>query len=87
MIYPNNNGRFVSGDSVQNYYGSPFVTDFVSESMLAFIENYDTPTIDVPVWNMTTIFTEDVIGTGGDISPPMRSISGNTSIAFGGLVQ
>ena len=96
MIYPNNNGRFISGDSIQNYYGSPFITDFVSESMLAFIENYDLPTIKVPVWNMTIVYTEDVIGTGANTLPlPMRGIdttnssgvTGNPSIAFGGLVQ
>jgi len=87
LIYPNNNGRHFSGDSIQNYYGSPFVTDFVSESMLAFIENYDIPTIDVPVWNMSIVYTEDVIGTGGNIIPPMRNISANPSVAFGGLIQ
>ena len=87
LIYPNNNGRFVSGDSIQNYYGSPFVTDFVSESMLAFLENYDLPTINVPVWNMTIVFTEDVAGTGANIAPSMRGVDGNPSVEFGGLVQ
>lgn len=84
MIYPNNNGRNISGDSVQNYYGAPFITDFVSESMIAFLENYDTPTIDVPVWNMTIVFTKDVAG----IDPAFyRTIAGNQSVGFGGMVQ
>jgi len=61
-IYPNSNNRNVSGDSIQTYYGSPFVTDFVTESVLAFFNNYDIPTIDVPVWNMSIVFTEDVAG-------------------------
>ena len=84
VLYPNNNGRKFSGDSILNYYGAPFVTDFVSESMIAFLENYDTPTIDVPVWNMTIVFTEDVVG----IDPSTyRDIGGNTSVEFGGIVQ
>lgn len=84
MIYPNNNGRKISGDSIQNYYGAPFVTDFVSESMISFFENYDTPTIDVPIWNMTIVFTEDIAG----INPSSyRDISGNPSVEFGGMVQ
>lgn len=84
MIYPNNNGRNISGDSVQNYYGAPFVTDFVSESMIAFLENYDTPTIDVPVWNMTIVFTKDIAGIDSTLN---RTISDNQSVGFGGIVQ
>lgn len=84
MIYPNNNGRKISGDSIQNYYGAPYTTDFVKESMLAFFENYDTPTIEVPVWNMTIVFTENIIG----IDPlTYRGIEGNPSVEFGGMVQ
>lgn len=84
MIYPNNNNRKVSGDSIQTYYGAPFVTDFVSESMISFLENYDTPTIDVPVWNMTIIFTEDIIGVNPVIE---RGFGGNISAQFGGIVR
>lgn len=84
LIYPNNNNRNTVGDSIQNYYGAPFVTDFVSESMIAFLQNYDTPTIDVPVWNMSIIFTEDVAG----IDPSTyRGIGGNPTVQFGGLVR
>jgi hypothetical protein len=84
VLYPNNNGRNISGDSIQNYYGAPFVTDFVSESMIAFLENYDTPTIDVPVWNMTIVFTEDVVG----IDPATyRGFGDNPSVNYGGVVQ
>lgn len=83
LIYPNNNGRTISGDSIQNYYGAPYVTDFVSESMLAFIENYDVPTIDVPVWNMTIIFTQEIAG----ISSTDRNISQYYSAPLGGFVK
>lgn len=84
VIYPNNNGRKISGDSIQNYYGAPFVTDFVSESMISFLENYDTPTIDVPVWNMTIVFTEDVAGIDPAI---LRGFGKNPSVEFGGVVK
>ena len=84
LIYPNNNNRKVSGDSIQNYYGAPFITDFVSESMISFLENYDTPTIDVPVWNMTIVFTEDIAGVNPAIN---RSFGDNISSQFGGIVN
>lgn len=83
IVYPNNNDRLIIGDSIQNYYGAPFVTDFVPESMLAFIENYDVPTIDVPVWNMTIIFTEDIAG----IQSNNRNIAQYYSSPFGGIVK
>lgn len=83
MVYPNNNGRGTSGDSIQNYYGAPYITDFVSEAMLAFIENYDVPTIDVPVWNMTIIFTDEIAG----VSSTDRNISQYYSAPIGGFVK
>jgi hypothetical protein len=83
VVYPNSNGRQVSGDSIQNYYGAPFITDFVSEAILAFIQNCDTPTIDVPIWNMHIVFRKDVEGIG---------VSGRTkgqyfSTEYSGFIQ
>lgn len=92
MIYPNNNGRFVSGDSIQNYYGAPFVTDFQS----VFFENGGIAVEPVPVWNMTIVYTKDVIGSGENTLPfPLRGINttngdlitGIPSRSYGGLVQ
>lgn len=83
ILYPNNNGRLVSGDSIQNFYGAPFITDFVSESMIAFIENFDTPTINVPVWNMTIVFTEEIAG----VQFGNKKISQLPSVSFGSFVQ
>lgn len=83
LVYPNNNGRLISGDSIQNYYGAPFVTDFVSEAVLTFIENFDTPTIDVPVWNMSIIFTEEIIG----VSAADRKYGQLYSASLGGFVK
>jgi len=73
-IYPNSNGREVSGDSIQNYYGKYFVTDFLNTATLSFLQNWDcgigndplNPCSgdgeDVPVWNMSIIFTDEVAG-------------------------
>jgi hypothetical protein len=69
-VYPNSNDREVSGDSIQNYYGEYFVTDFIDTATLSFIQNWDcgigdspcSDGNDVPVWNMSIIFTEDVAG-------------------------
>jgi len=65
-FYPNSNDREVSGDSIQNYYGKPFVTDFLSTATLSFLENWDCGynNEDVPVWNMSIIFTDEVAGVG-----------------------
>ena len=83
VLYPNNNGRLISGDSIQNYYGAPFITDFITEAMIAFVENFDTPTINVPVWNMTIVFTEEIVG----IQSGNKKISQLPSASYGGFVQ
>jgi hypothetical protein len=83
VLYPNNNNRAISGDSIQNYYGRPFITDFLTEAMLSFIENYDTPTVDVPVWNMTIVFTEEIAG----VNPNFLGLDDYFSKNFGGFVQ
>jgi hypothetical protein len=83
LLYSHSNGRDVSGDSVQNYYGSPYVTDFASEALLSFLENYDTPTIDVPIWNMTIIFTKDVEG----VQTTGRSMSQYYSKKYTGFIN
>ena len=63
-VYPNSNNRDVSGDSIQTYYGKIYVTDFVDDSVISFIENWGCGAQgqDVPVWNMSIIFTEEVAG-------------------------
>lgn len=83
IIYPNNNNRAVSGDSILNFYGAPFVTDFLTEAMLSFEENFDTPTIDVPVWNMTIIFTEEIAG----VQPTDKPFNEIPSAKFGNFVR
>ena len=83
LVYPNNNGRLISGDSIQNYYGEPFITDFLSEAVFTFLENCDVPTIDVPVWNMSIVFTEEIAG----VFSTNRNFSQYFSAPFGGFVQ
>jgi len=62
LIYPNNNDRDTLGDSIQTYYGAPFVSDFVSEQVLTFQENFTRPTIEVPVWNMSIVHSREIAG-------------------------
>lgn len=83
LLYPNSNNRLLSGDSVQTYYGSPFVTDFVSESILTFLENCDTPTIDVPVWSMHIAIKKEIEG----VQLSGRSISEYFSRTYSGFIQ
>lgn len=69
-FYPNSNNRDISGDSIQNYYGNFFVTDFLDTATLSFIQNWDcgigdspcSDNNDVPVWNMSIVFTDEVAG-------------------------
>lgn len=83
IIYPNNNNREESGDAVQNYYGAQLQTDFVEDSVISFIENYTTPTLDVPVWNLSIVYTEEVIGVGSND----RGYSQYASKKYGGFVS
>jgi len=83
FCYPNNNNRDVSGDSVQTYYSTPYVTDFIEDSVIAFLENCICPTRDVPVWNMSIVFTEEVAG----ITSSMRNMSQYFSKTYGGFVR
>ncbi len=83
FVYPNSNNRLVSGDSIQNYYGKPYITDFVEESVLAFLENCNCATVDVPVWNMTIVFTEEIAG----VQVGNKNITQYYSSAFGGFIQ
>jgi hypothetical protein len=83
FCYPNNNNRAASGDSVQTYYSSPYTTDFIEDSVIAFFENSITPTIDVPVWNMTIVFTEEVAG----VRSTDRNYTQYASKSFGGFVN
>jgi len=83
FCYPNNNDRLISGDSIQTFYSAPYETDFVDESVIAFLENCICPVRDVPVWNMAIVFTEEVAG----VKPTDRNYSQYYTAGFGGFVQ
>jgi len=62
-IYPNSNNRLISGDSIQNFYGNPIVYNFNGiDDINTFFENDNIPTVDVPIWNMSLIYTEEIAG-------------------------
>jgi len=61
MVFPNSNNRETEGDSVNNYYGKPYITDFIDQATLGFFEN-SIPVVDVPVWNMHIIHTKEILG-------------------------
>jgi hypothetical protein len=84
LLYPNSNDREVSGDSVQRYYGLSFITDFVSEAVLAFYQNCDCPAADVPIWNMSIIFTEEIAGVDAATD---RNYSQYYTRAYGGFLS
>jgi hypothetical protein len=81
--YPNSNNREVSGDSIQTYYSSSYVTDFIDDSVIGFLENCICPIRDVPVWNMSIVFTEEVAG----VTSNSRNISQYYSKTFGGFIN
>lgn len=83
IVYPNNNNREADADAVQNYYGAELQTDFLEDSVISFIENYTTPTLDVPIWNLTIIYTEEVAGIGDND----RNYSQYYSRDYGGFVS
>jgi hypothetical protein len=83
FCYPNNNNRDLSGDSIQTYYSAPFVTDFIEDSVIAFLENCICPTQDVPVWNMTIVFTEEIAG----VTANARNYGQYYSKSYGGFVR
>jgi len=49
-----------SGTSIFNDYS----TDYVDQSVIAFLQNCQCPTILFPFWNMSIIYTEDIMGVG-----------------------
>ncbi len=83
FLYPNNNNRLISGDSIQTYYSTPYTTDFINESVIAFLENGIVPLRDVPVWNMAIVFREDIAG----LRSTNRNYSQYYSRFYGGFIK
>jgi hypothetical protein len=83
FCYPNSNNRAISGDSIQSYYSSVYETDFIDDSVIAFIENCICPVRDVPVWNMSIVFTDEVCG----VRSTDRNYSQYWTKGYGGFVR
>ncbi len=51
-----------TGDTIYNNYS----TDFLNESVLTFLENAQCPTITFPFWNLSIIYTDEIVGVQDD---------------------
>jgi hypothetical protein len=60
-----------------------YSTDFVDESVLSFLQNCQCPTITFPFWNMSIIYTDEIIGVQND-NKTFKSFNSN---AYGGFVS
>ncbi|MFW6219286.1 MAG: SprB repeat-containing protein [bacterium] len=76
FIYP-------SGNSIQDYYGSSYFSDFWSDGVLNFEINANVPPIEVPVWNMNICYTENIAG----ISSNFRQINKYDSNDYAGFIN
>lgn len=77
MIYYNQ--ITFSGDTIFN----KSVTDYLSESVINFLENSQSPTIIFPYWNLSIIYTEEIVGVqSGDTKYTMFD-----NVNMGGFVS
>ena len=72
IVFPNNLNT--------NY---TYSTDFLSEQVFAFIENYIEPTKRVPFWNMSVVFTNEIVGALTD----NKKIGKFNTATYGGFVS
>jgi len=68
-----------TGDTIYNNYS----TDYVNESVIAFLQNCQCPNITYPFWNMSIVFTEEIAGVQDiDLKYPQF----NTNV-YGGFIS
>ena len=70
---------FPGGDSIKGYYGPDSPGDYWDPSMLAFNAAQNATYTDVPVWNLSIIYDNSVIGATSDLlhgSYPTKSMEG-----------
>jgi hypothetical protein len=60
-----------------------FSTDYENEAVLAFLQNCQCPTVTFPFWNMSIVFTEELIG----VQLSGRTFAQYNSIVYGGFVS
>ncbi len=68
-----------TGTTIYNDYES----DYVGDAVTAFLQNCQCPTITFPFWNMSIIYTEDIIG----IQTTDRDYGHYRSRVYGGFVS
>lgn len=59
-------GALIYKNNISITNNNEYSTDFVEDSILTFLQNCQCPTITFPFWNMSIIFTEDIVGVGTD---------------------
>ena len=55
-------GAVVFEGDIEEKFQEQFSVDYVDEAVLVFLENCQCPTIRFPFWNLSILFTEDIIG-------------------------
>jgi len=68
-----------TGTSIFNDYS----TDYVNEAITSFLQNCQCPTITFPFWNMTIIYTNDIVG----VQEEDRGYGQYRSKTYGGFVS
>lgn len=58
-------------------------TDYLDESVLAFLQNYQCPTIIFPFWNLTIIYTEEIAG----VTAGKKTYGQFKNASYGGFVS
>ena len=68
-----------TGSTIYNDYS----TDYMSDSVLTFLQNCQCPTITFPFWNLSIIYTDEIIG----IQTEDRKFANYSTNKFGGFVS
>jgi hypothetical protein len=62
IIYP-------GGDSINSYYGSSVISDYWNSDTLSFDNSFNVGNDDVPVWNLSIVYTEELAGKDSTFKP------------------
>ena len=76
----------LTGETILNQ----FSTQYVDESVIAFLTNSQCDTAIFPFWNMSIIFTENIAGVSGITANPLggdRAFGQYNSVIYGGFVS
>jgi hypothetical protein len=68
-----------TGDTIYGDYS----TDYLNESVLAFLQNAQCPTITFPFWNMSIIYTNEIVG----VQSYNKTFGSFNSKKYGGFVS